>query len=260
MVELTVEGVASALHRAEQDRVPLAPLSETYPSLTPTQSYAIQSVWLDLKLKAGRHLIGRKIGLTSRAMQEQLGVDEPDYGFLLDSMWVNSGGMLASSEFILPRVEPEIAFWLSEDLIGPGVTVEQVLAATQGVCASLEIVDSRIENWRIKLTDTIADNASSARIVASQQVIPLQGLDLARIEVTLMRNGEPVGSGNGAAVLGNPATAVAWLANKLAEFGVRLQKGQVILPGAMCASVFAAPGDTFQAVFTQLGEVSVSFH
>jgi 2-keto-4-pentenoate hydratase len=254
-----INEAANALNQAEQSRVPIAPLSETYPSLTPEQSYAIQSAWLKQKLAKGAHVIGHKIGLTSKAMQAQLGVDQPDYGFLLDTMVIPSGSVIPYKEFLQPRIEPEIGFWLAEDLQGPGVTPEQVLAATQGVSAALELVDSRIENWRIKLVDTIADNASSARVVVSPRVFSVQGLDLAAEGVVLIRNGEQIETGTGAAVLGNPAIAAAWLVNKLAEFGVSVRKGQLILPGAMCASVFVAPGSTYLAVYTTLGEVSISF-
>jgi 2-keto-4-pentenoate hydratase len=207
----------------------------------------------------GGQLVGRKIGLTSKAMQEQLGVNEPDYGFILDNMMVPSGSALPRAAFLLPRIEPEIAFWLAEDLTGPGVTAEQVLSATQGVSAALELVDSRIENWRIKLVDTIADNASSARLIVSSQRISPEVLDLAAEGVELWCDGERVGSGTGAAVLGHPANAAAWLVNKLAEFGVSLLKGKVILPGAMCAAVSVVAGKTYRAVYPHLGEVSISF-
>jgi 2-keto-4-pentenoate hydratase len=254
-----IQESAVLLDSAERNCVPIAPLSETYPSLTPGQAYAIQSAWLELKRMEGGQLVGRKIGLTSKAMQEQLGVNEPDYGFILDTMVVPSGRVLPRAAFLLPRIEPEIAFWLAEDLSGPGVTAEQVLAATQGVSAALELVDSRIENWRIKLVDTIADNASSARLIVSTHRVSPQELDLAAEGVELWCDRERVGSGTGAAVLGHPAIAAAWLVNKLAEFGVSLLKGQVILPGAMCASVSVAPGKTYRAVYPHLGKVSISF-
>jgi 2-keto-4-pentenoate hydratase len=253
------EEIAMALDRAERERSPLSPLSETYPMLTPAQTYAIQSAWLDLKLAKGARLIGRKIGLTSRAMQELLGVNQPDYGFLLDSMVVASGSTLSRTDFLLPRIEPEIAFWLARDLKGPGITADAVLAATRGVSPALELVDSRIAKWHIKLPDTIADNASSARVIVSEQIVPLDGLDLAGEAVTLTRNGVEVGSGNGAAVLGHPAEAVAWLANKLAEYDIAITTGQLVLPGAMCAAATVAAGETYRAVFTSIGEVSVRF-
>ena len=250
---------AALLDQAEQSRMPLPPLSQEYPTLTPAQAYAIQSAWLELKLAKGARIIGRKIGLTSRAMQELLGVDQPDYGFLLDSMMVTSGNTLARADFLLPRIEPEIAFWLAKDLKGPGITVDAVLAATRGVSPALELVDSRIAKWQIKLPDTIADNASSARVIVSEQIVPSDGLDLAAEAVALTRNGVEVGSGNGAAVLGHPAEAVAWLANKLAEYGIAIEAGQLVLPGAMCAAATVAAGEIYRAMFSTIGEVSVRF-
>src|SRR6266542_2505735 len=234
-------------------------LSDSHSGLTQADAYAIQAGWLTRKLAAGAELVGRKVGLTSQAMQKQLNVHEPDFGFLLRTMLVPSGGTLARAELLRPRVEPEIGFWLARDLRGPGVTVEQVLAATRGVCAAMEIVDSRIADWRIKLVDTIADNGSSARAVFSDNVVPAGDVDLAAERVTLLRNGEPVGEGDGAAVLGHPAEAVAWLANTLATFDQALRAGQVVLPGAMCASVFAEKGEVFEARFTRLGSVTVRF-
>jgi|SRR5579859_150157 len=258
-MEPFIEKTALALHQAEAQRAPIAPLSETYPSLTAAQAYAIQSAWLERRLKENTHLVGHKIGLTSRAMQQQLGVDQPDYGFLLNTMVVAPGSTLAFSDFIAPRIEPEIAFWLAEDVQGPGVTADAVLAATRGVSAALELVDSRIVAWRIKLVDTIADNASSARVIVSEHVLAPHELDLGAEPVTLLRNGETVGAGTGAAVLGHPAAAVAWLANKLADFGVGLKAGQLVLPGAMCASASVSAGATYGALFAHLGELSVRF-
>jgi 2-keto-4-pentenoate hydratase len=251
--------IMDTLDVAERTRVPIPPLTETRPGLTPDDAYAVQGAWLDRKLAAGGRLAGRKVGLTSRAMQQQLGVSEPDFGFLLGAMLVTSGSTLKRAELLQPRVEPEIAFWLQADLRGPGITAAQVLAATRGVSAALEIVDSRIADWRIKLADTIADNGSSARAVLGERVVPVNELDLVAESVELFRNEESVGSGAGAAVLGHPAEAVAWLANRLADFGEDLQAGQVVLPGAMCASVFAQAGETFRADFPHLGSVSVVF-
>lgn len=255
-----IESIAHALHMAEGQRVPLPPLSETYADLTVEQAYAIQSAWLNLK---GRErpvrLVGHKIGLTSRAMQQLLGIDQPDYGFLLDDMVVAPASTLRRADFIAPRIEPEIAFWLSNDLPGPGVTIEDVLASTRGVSAALELVDSRIRDWRIKLVDTIADNASSARVIISEQVIDPAEIDLVTEGVTLLRDDEQVGTGTGAAVLNHPAAAVAWLANRLADFGVTLRAGQVILPGAMCSAINVDAGATYRASFTHLGEVAVHF-
>lgn len=255
-----IESIARALHMAEEQRAPLPPLSETYEGLTAEQAYAIQSAWLDLK---GRErpvrLVGHKIGLTSLAMQQLLGIDQPDYGFLLDSMVVSPGSRLRRADFIAPRIEPEIAFWLSSDLQGPGVTAEDVLAATRGVSAALELVDSRIRDWRIKLVDTIADNASSARVIVSEQIVDPGEVDLVAESVTLLHDDETVGKGTGAAVLGHPASAVAWLANRLADFGVTLRAGQLILPGAMCSAANVDAGATYRANFAHLGEVAIHF-
>jgi 2-keto-4-pentenoate hydratase len=256
---IPTKNLALRLHQAELHQSPLPPLSETYPTLTSEQAYAIQTAWLDLKQAEGHDLVGHKIGLTSQAMQQQLGVDQPDYGFLLNTMMVQSGSTISSETLIQPRLEPEIAFWLSKDLRGPGITREQVLHATRGVALALELIDSRIADWRIKLVDTIADNASSARVIVSDRLIPPAALDLTICTLLLKRNDKIVGSGTGAAVLGHPAEAVAWLANMLATFNVPLRAGQFILPGAVCAAVPAEPGDTFQAISPELGRISIAF-
>jgi 2-oxopent-4-enoate hydratase len=253
------QDIMETLDAAERTRVPVQPLTETRPGLTPADAYAIQGAWLARKLAAGGQLAGRKVGLTSKAMQQQLGVGEPDFGFLLQAMLVPSGGTLRRRDLLQPRVEPEIAFWLASDLRGPGVTADDVLRATRGVSAALEIVDSRIAEWRIKLADTIADNGSSARAVLGERVVPITGLDLPAEAVQLFKNAEVVGRGTGADVLGHPAEAVAWLANRLADFDEGLLAGQVVLPGAMCASVFAHAGETFRAEFPSIGSVSVAF-
>jgi 2-oxopent-4-enoate hydratase len=253
--------IAAVLDAAERDRAAIPPLTETQTGLTVQDAYAIQAAWLRRKLSAdaGLRLVGRKVGLTAKAMQVQLGVSEPDFGFLLNRMLVPDGGTIAREALILPRVEPEIAFYLARELRGPGLSAAQVLAATRAVAPALEIVDSRIADWKIKLADTVADNGSSARAVVGPSV-PFDGsLDLAAVEVTLRRNGEAVGSGAGAAVLGQPAEAVAWLGNALAEYGEALRAGDVVLPGAMCASVFANSGEEFEASYTGLGQVSVRF-
>jgi 2-keto-4-pentenoate hydratase len=251
--------IAALLDQAEQERSPIAPLSATDTALTPQRAYAIQRAWLNLKRARGARLIGHKVGLTSLAMQQQLGVNQPDYGFLLNTMIVPSHSVLPRREFIQPRIEPEIVFWLKQELRGPGVTVEQVLQATRGVSAALEIVDSRIADWRIQLADTIADNASSARMVLGQSIISPTALNMVEENVTLFQDGNPLGAGKGEAVLGHPAAAVAWLANKLAEFDIGLQAEQWVLPGAMCASALIVAGSTYSATFGTLGEVSISF-
>jgi 2-oxopent-4-enoate hydratase len=263
--------LAAALDSAERERAAIPPLTDTLQGLTIQDAYAIQAAWLRRKLASNAQLslVGRKVGLTARAMQEQLGVNEPDFGFLLNHMLVPDGGSIPRGDLILPRVEPEIAFYLARDLRGPGLSAADVLTATQAVAPALEIVDSRIADWKIKLQDTVADNGSSARAVVGPPVPYVElkeaepkkaeSLDLAAVVVTLRRNGEQVGEGAGAAVLGHPAEAVAWLANALANFGEWLRAGDVVLPGAMCASVFANAGETFEATYTGLGKVGVRF-
>jgi 2-oxopent-4-enoate hydratase len=254
-------GTAAVLDVAERERAAIQPLTETHPGLSVRDAYAIQAAWLRSKLgrDAALSLVGRKVGLTSKAMQEQLGVNEPDSGFLLNQMLVPDRGTIRRAELIMPRVEPEIAFFLARSLRGPGVAVADVLDATAAVAPALEIVDSRIADWKIKLQDTIADNGSSARAVIGPSVPFSRDLDLAAVQVILRLNGEQVGTGTGAAVLGHPAESVAWLANALADFGESLRAGDVVLPGAMCASVFANAGEAFEASYTGLGSVSVRF-
>jgi 2-keto-4-pentenoate hydratase len=192
-------------------------------------------------------------------MQELLGVDEPNFGVLLDDMFVDDGDEIPLDRLVQPRVEAEVAFVMGEDLAGPGVTTSDVLATTTGVLAAIEIVDSRIEDWRIRLTDTVADNASSGRVVLGARLTSAMNIDLRLVGVLFYRNGIPIESGAGAAALGNPARCVAWLANRLGEFGAGLRRGDVVLPGAMHRMVPVRPGDVFRAEFAHLGGVTAQF-
>jgi 2-keto-4-pentenoate hydratase len=252
---IALERIAESLIQAEDKRRPMPPLTETDPGFDATAAYQVQSLVWERRLAAGHRPVGHKVGLTNQAMQRQLGVDSPDYGRLHDGMKVHHS--LDLKQLIQARIEPEICFVLGSDLVGPGVTTETALAATSAVAPALEIIDSRIENWRIKLPDTVADNASSARfaIGAAQ---PVDGRDLAALEATMLVDGQPVGTGRGDAVLGHPAAAVAWLANTLSRYGQHLAAGDIVLPGAMCASVVLQPGTTVMGVFDGLGEVSVT--
>ena len=250
------EEIADELATAELERVPVEPLTERFEGFDVESAYAVQSIVMGRRLAAGARLVGHKVGLTNVAMQKQLGVDEPDFGRFLDDMEIPGDGEVRLSGLIQPRIEPEIAFVLSRDLAGPGVTTEDVLAATESVAPALEIIDSRIADWRIKLADTVADNASSARFVVGPRR-PVAGLDLAALEGSLVRDGEVVGAGQGSAVLGDPAAAVAWLVNMLARFGESLSAGEVILPGALCASVPLSSGRVFRTEMGDLGAVTV---
>jgi 2-keto-4-pentenoate hydratase len=192
-------------------------------------------------------------------MQKLLGVDQPDYGHLLDSMVIENGAEISLKKVLQPKVEAEIAFVLKKDLKGPNVTVMDVLQAVDYVVPALEIVDSRVADWKIKLEDTIADNASSGLYVLGGKPLSVDQLDLAQVGMVLYKNGEVINTGVGAAALGNPAACVAWLANKLSDYEITLKAGEVILSGALSAAVDGKPGDYFQARFAHLGEVSVRF-
>lgn len=235
----------------------MPPLSEEYPGLTIADAYAIQLRGRALRLAAGEHQTGRKVGLTSRPMQDMLGVDQPDFGCLLGSMVVDSGATVATDRLIAPRVEAEIALVLDRDLAGPGITRDDVLAATREVVPALEVIDSRIADWRITIADTIADNASSAMAVLGERR-PLDGLDLGALEM-VMKVGDQTETGRGDAVLGHPAEPVAWLANALAEYGERVEAGQLVLPGALARALPVFGGQRAHADFAALGTVSVQF-
>lgn len=257
------EDLAEALYRAEVERHPIAPLTDSYPHLSMEDAYAIQLEVLSRKLlrgaRAGACVVGRKIGLTSKAMQQMFGVEQPDFGHLLDTMAVPNGSEVRIEQLLQPRAEGEIAFVLKQQLQGPGITEGDVLNATEHVRPAIEIVDSRIQDWRIRLADTVADNASSGLFVLGDSALPPAGLDLPLLGMVLDHNGEVALTGAGAAVLGNPATAVAWLANKLAELGSCLRAGEIVLSGAVSAAIPVRRGDVVRVTFAQLGSTSVRF-
>ena len=254
-----IMAVARQLDEAETRRQPIRPLVELYPGISDRDAYQIQVAAIDLKVSRGARIVGKKTGLTSKAMQQFLGVTEPDFGHLLDSMMLTDGQSIRLSEMIQPRAEPEIAFLLNRDLKGPGIGVTDVLNATESVTASLEIIDSRITDWKIKLADTIADNASSGRVVLGLQRVNPKGFDMRLTGMVFEKNGEIVATGAGAAVLGHPACAVAWLANRLSDFGFLLRAGEVILPGSLCGAIPVTAGDIVTATFDRVGSVSVKF-
>jgi 2-keto-4-pentenoate hydratase len=254
-----IQAMADELIAAAAERRPIEPLTDAEPAMTALDAYAVQTLVAGHRQASGEMLIGWKLGLTSTAMQQQLGVDQPDYAPLLSGHDVPPGGTIAAADLIAPRAEAEIAFFLRAPLQGPGVTVADVVEATEAVAASIEVIDSRIVGWRIKLADTIADMASSARIVVSGRRHPLKDLDLRDERVVVSRNGETVAEGVGAAVLGDPLAAVAWAANTLGPLGVTLETGHVIMPGAMHASTPVSSGDVVEATFERLGPVSVRF-
>ncbi|MGO1561192.1 putative hydratase [Actinomycetales bacterium JB111] len=253
------QAAADILLEAARTGVPVEPLTAQFPGLDPDDAYAVQQLQVDAWRAQGRDTVGFKVGLTSRAMQEQLGIDEPDFGVLLEGTQVEEGSRVAATSFISPRIEPEIAFVLGSDLAGPGLSDEEVAGCVDRVVGSLEIIDSRVADWRITLPDTIADNASFGGFVLGRTERRLADVDIVGLDVTLTRNGETVGTGRGADVLGSPLSALTWLANRLGTYGAVLPAGSVVLPGSVCPAADATPGSTFTADFGPLGSVSVSF-
>lgn len=254
-----LDRLADGLRIAERTRVPVEQVSAGRAWLTPADAYAIQERLVRDRRAAGETLEGWKVGLTSKVMQEQLGVDQPDYGAILSGWVVPDGATLPLDALIAPRVEAEVCFRLARPLRGPGVTVADVLAATSGVSAAIEVIDSRIRDWKLTLVDTIADMASSARIVVAESSVPTDGLDLRAMPVELLRDGEVVATGVGAACLGDPAAAVAWAANTLGALGVTLEAGHIVMPGALHGAVPVTGAGRFEARFGGIGSVAVAF-
>lgn len=251
--------LAGELWEADRTAKPVAPLSDRHPDLAIDDAYAIQTINIDRRVEQGQRMIGRKVGLTSRPMQELLGVAEPDFGVLTDEMVVEDGDLVPMSRLVQPRVEAELAFVMERELAGPGVNTATALAAIAGALPAVEIVDSRVADWRITLVDTVADNASSGLLVLGGRMRRVEDLDLRLLGVVVSRGGALLDTGAGAAALGNPARCVAWLANKLGSFGAGLRAGDVVLPGAVHKMVAVRPSDVFRAEFAHLGAVTVRF-
>lgn len=251
--------LANSLWEAEQNHVQIGRLTDLYPEMSVEDAYRIQLANAERRLLEGERLIGMKIGLTSQGMQRLLHVDVPDFGHLFDSMLLTDGQICHVSQLIQPKVEGELSFCLNRSLKGPGVTVADVYGAVRYVVPSLEIVDSRIQDWKIKLQDTIADNGSSARLMIGARMTPIEQVDMRLTGMTLEKNGELVNSGTTAEVWGNPAAAVACLANMLAEFGMELKAGSIVMAGALTAAVPVTAGDIVTASFQGMGSVTVKF-
>jgi 2-oxopent-4-enoate hydratase len=257
--EATLKGLADDLRAAEDSRQPIAPLTESHPDLTVADAYRIQQLNVHRRKEEGGLVRGRKIGLTSVAMQQQLGVEEPDFGALFAEMLVEEGDPISLGELIQPRVEAEIAFVMESELQGPGLSSADVVGAVAGALPAIEVIDSRVADWKIKLPDTIADNASSARVVYGGKLTPIDDVDLRLVGMVLSVNGAVAATGAGAAVLGNPLRCIAWLANKLGEFGVPLRAGDLVIAGALHAALPVKAGDSVHAEFTELGAVTTRF-
>jgi 2-keto-4-pentenoate hydratase len=248
---------ATSLYDARRSRTSIAPFTDVNPNLGAADGYVIQQHLVRHLLADGERVIGYKLGLTSAPMQRLLQVDQPDFGPLFASTVYRDGAAVSLSDFIAPRVEAEIAVLLEDPLSGPDCTPAQVCQAAAGLIAAIEIVDSRIRDWRITLADTIADLASNGALALSGRVTPIDAVDPRLIGMVFTRNGEVVATGAGAAALGDPLAAVAWLANTLAQFGESLPAGSVILTGALHAMTPMAVGDTFRADFAHLGPVTL---
>ena len=251
--------IADMLWEAEKNRVQIQRLTDLYPEMTVEDAYKVQLENVSRRQTGGQELIGMKIGLTSAAMQKMLNVDVPDYGHLFDTMLLTEGTPCHVSELIQPKVEGELSFCLNKTLKGPGVTIADVYEATGYVVPSLEIVDSRIKDWKIKLQDTVADNGSAARFVVGSRMTPIEAVDMRLTGMTLEKNGELINSGTTAEVWGNPAAAVACLANMLSEFGIELKAGSVVMAGALTGMIPVEAGDVVTASFCGMGSISAKF-
>ncbi len=257
--------LADQLDHAEQTRTQISQFSLAYPEMTIEDGYTVQRAWVAMKIAAGRKMIGHKIGLTSRAMQRSSNIDEPDYGTLLDDMLFPNGFDIPIKRFIEPRVEVELAFILKSPLRGPGVTIFDVLNATDYIVPAIEIIDARIGRIDAKtgvtrkVFDTISDNAANAGLVLGGRPVKPNDVDLRWVAALIHRNGVIEDSGVAAAVLGHPAHGVAWLANKLAPYGEYLDTGEIILGGSFTAPAFANVGDSFHVDYGSLGSISVRF-
>jgi len=249
---------ADLLLMAEKERKPVVQLSKTWPDITVEDAYAISTEVTRRKIAAGAKLIGHKIGLTSKAMQQSSQINEPDYGHLLDNMLVADGAKVPHANYCVPRVELELAFVLAKPLKGPGVGLLDVLRATEYVVPSIEIIDARVQNPR-KIFDTVADNGAAAGIVVGGRPVGPMDIDLRWVGGLMMRNSEIEETGVAAGVLGHPAMGVAWLANKLGSLGTPLEAGHLVLAGSFTRVVWAQPGDTIRADFGALGSISLQF-
>ncbi|MEO1272010.1 MAG: fumarylacetoacetate hydrolase family protein [Myxococcota bacterium] len=265
MDDTTLRRCGDELYQAFVRRSPIRPLTERHPEVTIEEAYHIAQRMVQRRLEQGETVIGKKIGVTSAPVQNMLGVHQPDFGWLTSSMLYNDGDLILSDLMIQPRAEAELAFVLGAPLKGPGVTVEQVLEATEAVTPCFEIVDSRIQDWAIQIQDTVADNASSGVFVLGRQRRDPRSLDLARCTIVVHKNGREISRGTGEEALtgqpklGSPVACVAWLANTLAPFGIGLEAGEIILSGSLVPLEPVARGDVMRLEAEGLGSVTAKF-
>lgn len=256
---MNIQNAVDALIKAEKTKEAI----EAFTSLeevTKDEAYHIQLGVIDYKKRNGAKVVGKKIGLTSKAMQDLLGVNIPDYGHLLDNMLYREDTAISLNQFMQPKIEFEIGFVLHTSLKGPGITREDVVKATHYVVPAIEIIDSRIKDWNIQFEDTVADNGSSAGVVIGKEKKRLEEIDLPNVKMNLFKNGEFIETAFGSAVLGNPIEAVAWLANEVGMYDISLNPGDIILSGALSKALPIETGDHFKAEFENLGIVSAKFN
>ncbi len=248
------------LYQALKEATAVPPLTERESDITIADAYAISTRILEQRLAAGEKIIGKKIGVTSKPVQDMLGVHQPDFGYLTDSMHVPNGSSVTiAGNMIQPRAEGEIAFLLKHQLKGPDLTEADVLNATEFVVPCFEIVDSRIKEWQIKIEDTVADNASCGTFVLGDARVKPQDIDLENVRMVVSKNGSEISRGQGSAALGSPLTAVAWLANTLSEFDIALEPGEIVLSGSLVPLEDVVPGDTMSLVLEGVGTAEISF-
>lgn len=259
MNQNTIKQLAKQLRNAYTTRTACPPLRDIIGMEDLTGAYQIQALNNNLQVEKGARVVGRKIGLTSKAVQQQLGVDQPDFGVLLNTMEILNNDSISMKELMQPKVEAEIAFVLAKDLPAHELTVHELISAIEYAVGAIEIVGSRIENWNIKITDTIADNASASHYVIGHRPVRLQNIDLINCKMQMTKNGTVVSEGTGAACLGSPINATLWLVNTMARLGTPLKAGEIILSGALGPMATVAAGDSFTANFSDLGSVTVGF-
>lgn len=259
MDKAKIEKYGDELYEALINRKAVAPLTDREPEITIEDAYQIQQRMIQRRVDAGETIIGKKIGVTSKVVMDMLKVNQPDFGMMTSGMVFNEGESIDTSTMIAPRAEAEVAFVLKSDLMGPGVTAADVLRATDFVVPCFEIVDSRIQDWKIKIQDTVADNASCGVLVLGGRRKSPADIDLALAGMVLEKNGEIISTSTGAAVQGSPVNAVAWLANTLGKLGIGLKAGEVILSGSQSPLVPVKAGDSLVCTVGGLGGTSVRF-
>lgn len=248
---------AKLLRGAQIDKVPIGPLRHEIGETDIDFAYQIQNINTQHRIDQGARIVGTKIGLTSEVIQKQLGVDQPDFGVLFDDMEVLNGMSISASHLLQPKIEAEIAFIMAEDLDMQNPTIPDLIACIDYLLPALEIVGSRIENWDIRITDTIADNASASHFVLGHSPRTLDEVDIIDCNMKMMKNGNLVSEGKGSACLGSPLNAVLWLANKMMELGQPIEAGEIILSGAVGPMTDIAAGDTINSEIEGFGKVSV---